>query len=143
MTDTPEVLHATTVSINARAVLILGKSGSGKSSLALQLIGMGATLVADDRTQVVARGGQVIASAPPPIEGLIEARGVGLLRCAFAGPTPLHLVVDLDREETERLPPDRRRQIAGIALPCLHRVDHAHFAAAILLWLRSGVRSAP
>ena len=80
MSTGPLILHATTVSVAGRGLLILGPSGAGKSALALELISRGAVLVADDRTQVVVEGDTLTASVPTAIAGLIEARGVGLLR---------------------------------------------------------------
>ena len=104
MTVERENLHASCVAINGRGVLILGPSGAGKSALALQLIALGATLVADDRTDVTRHGEQVIASVPDTIGGLIEARYVGILRVEDHGPVPLGLVVDLAHTEHQRLP---------------------------------------
>src|SRR5680860_706999 len=55
-----EVLHATSIAINGCGVLIRGAPGSGKSSLALQLMALGGVLIADDRTHVSRDGGRVI-----------------------------------------------------------------------------------
>ena len=68
--------------------------------------------------------------------GLIEARGFGILRLPAAGPTALSLVVDLDRETAERLPPRRTTGLAGRALPLVAYAPHPHFPAAILLYLK-------
>ena len=140
--DSPVVLHASCVAVGDRAVLILGASGRGKSGLALQLMGFGAELVADDRTCVVLRDAgkapQVMADAPPPLRGLIEARGVGLLTAEAVGPVPVALVVDLDRTETERLPPLRSFTLLGQSLPLVHMVDSPAFPAAILQYLKGG-----
>ncbi|WP_104019905.1 HPr kinase/phosphorylase [Roseovarius nitratireducens] len=132
-------VHASCVAQAGRAVLIRGAAGSGKSGLALRLIALGAELVADDRTRVWRAGDQVMADAPDTIRGRIEARGMGLLHLPAAGPRPLALVVDLDGSETERLPPLRETRIAGTALPLVHGSGHAHFPAAIALYLRYGV----
>ena len=76
-----DILHATCVAVDGRGLLILGPSGSGKSGLALRLIALGATLVSDDRTRITAHEGLLTATCPSPaILGLIEARGLGLLR---------------------------------------------------------------
>ncbi|PIY73077.1 MAG: serine kinase, partial [Rhodobacterales bacterium CG_4_10_14_0_8_um_filter_70_9] len=64
----------------ARGLLILGASGAGKSALALELIALGAALVADDQVALRRVGEAVVAAPPPPLAGLIEARGLGLLR---------------------------------------------------------------
>lgn len=140
--DNPVVLHASCVAVGDRAVLILGASGRGKSGLALQLMALGAVLVADDRTCVELRGEdakkQVMAEAPPVLRGLIEARGVGLLTAEAVGPVAVALVVDLDRTETERLPPLRSFTLLGQTLPLVHMVDSPAFPAAILQYLKGG-----
>ncbi|MCV3271583.1 HPr kinase/phosphorylase [Roseobacter sinensis] len=134
------ILHASTVAHNGRAALIIGAAGQGKSSLALQLMAFGAELVADDRTQVTREGSALWASAPDAIAGLIEARGVGLLNADFAPRAELCLVIDMDHLENDRLPPVREHKIAGIALPCLHKVDSPGFPAAVLQYLKAGRR---
>ncbi|MCV2864016.1 HPr kinase/phosphorylase [Albidovulum sediminicola] len=122
-------------------MLILGPSGSGKSALALQLMALGCTLVADDGVRVEARGGQALASAPEAIRGMIEARGVGLLAAETAPAAAVVLAVDLSQEETERLPPHRDIVIAECVVPVLHRVESVHFVAAILQYLKAGRRA--
>jgi HPr kinase/phosphorylase len=119
-------------------LLILGPSGSGKSALALQLMAYGCTLVSDDRTIVTPRDGGLFAEAPAAIAGRIEARGVGLLAAEVAGPTRLCLAVDMGRTETDRLPPERHYDVAEYSLPLVHRLESAHFPAAILQYLRCG-----
>lgn len=134
---TPDILHATTVAIEGRGLLIIGPSGTGKSSLALQLLALGGRLVADDRTQVSRQGGDVIADVPDAIAGQIEARHVGILNVAPAGPTPLAAVADLGQLETTRLPDLHKHVVAGISFPCLHKADTAHFPSAVLLYMKS------
>ncbi len=137
----PTALHASCVAVEGRGLLILGPSGSGKSALALQLMALGATLVADDRTEVWAEDEQVMARCPTPIRGLIEARGVGILHAAALDQAPLHLVVDLGRAETQRLPPNHQISVCGRTLDLvLHRPER-HFPAALLQYLRGGRNS--
>ncbi|MGJ8615203.1 MAG: HPr kinase/phosphorylase [Sulfitobacter sp.] len=137
MTDNSEIMHATTVSINGRGILIVGPSGSGKSSLALQLLALGGGLVADDRTQITLQKQMLIASVPSAISGLIEARGVGLIAAPYVGPTPLALVIDLSQLEKQRLPATHTHTILGISLRCFHNAPSPHFAAAIWLYVHS------
>ncbi|WP_152493611.1 HPr kinase/phosphorylase [Roseovarius sp. THAF27] len=139
VTDT-QTLHATAVAIDSRAVLIRGASGSGKSGLALQLLAMGAGLVADDRTVVWAEGGTLWADAPDTIRGQIEARGVGILRPGAVGPVPVALIVDMDTVETARLPEDRAVVMMGVSLPVLNKSESAHFSAAVAVYLRQTCR---
>jgi HPr kinase/phosphorylase len=136
MTDQP--LHASAVALCGRAALITGPSGSGKSALALELIALGAQLVADDRVILWRDGDRLLARAPAPIRGLIEARGVGLLRAEPLDDVPVALLIDLSETETDRLPPHRTRTVLGIALPLLHKVGSPHFTAAVRLYLASG-----
>ena len=138
MKAAPLNLHASTVALGARAVVIFGASGSGKSALALQLMAYGAALVADDRTQIVARGGTLFASAPVPIRGYVEARGVGLLGAESLAEAEVALAVDLDHDETARLPPTRHIEWNGVAVPLVLRVQSVHFAAALWQYLKAG-----
>jgi HPr kinase/phosphorylase len=131
-------LHATTVAVRGRAVVITGASGAGKSSLALQLMALGAVLVSDDRTILTRDGAQIVADAPDTLRGLIEARGVGILSATAAGPTPVTLVIDLDQNETGRLPERHQFDLLDVALPCLHKYDTAAWPAAIVQYLIGG-----
>jgi len=131
-----QTLHATTIAINGRAALIRGASRSGKSGLALQLLALGAELVADDRTVVWADGETLWADAPETIRGQIEARGVGILCSPAAGPCAVALVVDMDAVESERLPEGRVVRLMGIALPVINKSESAHFPAALAVYLR-------
>ncbi|MFO1141291.1 MAG: serine kinase [Amaricoccus sp.] len=97
-------IHGSAVAFAGRGILILGASGAGKSRLALALIGRGAALVADDRVVLSRRGAALVASAPPALAGLVEARGVGILRLPSLPETPLALAVDLDRPPAARMP---------------------------------------
>jgi len=133
---TTQVLHASCVAWAGRAALILGRSGAGKSALALQLMAFGADLVSDDRTEVQAEGGRLIARPPAAIQGLIEVRAIGLLRVPFVGQAEVALVVDLDKTETERLPPQRHVTLLGTLLPLVVGAPHLHFPAAILCYLK-------
>jgi len=123
-------------------VLIRGASGSGKSALGLELLAHGASLVADDRTELVREGGRVAARCPGPIRGLIEARGIGLLRAEAVEEAWVELVLDLGEEEPERLPPWRGVELLGVTVPCLRKPLNGHLAAAIFQYLKAG-RSVP
>ncbi|MCX7646951.1 MAG: serine kinase [Rhodobacteraceae bacterium] len=132
------VVHGTAVSLGGRALLILGPAGAGKSALALELLALGAGLIADDRTLLSLREGHPVASAPATIAGRIEARGLGILAATPAPPAPVVLAADLGRVETERLPPARHIDLLGVAIPLVHKVDGPHFPAALLQYLRGG-----
>lgn len=108
-----EMLHATTVAIDGRAVLIEGPSGSGKSDLALRLIDRGAKLVADDQTLVMRTPAGLVARPPRTIEGKMEVRGVGIVTMPHLAEAPVALLVRLE-PEPPRLPERRRRVVAGV-----------------------------
>lgn len=117
MPSSSEMLHASCVAIGGLGVLIEGRSGSGKSDLALRLIDRGATLVSDDYTIVERLDAVLIAAAPATIAGKIEVRGVGVLDQACASRTQVALLVAVDQPVT-RLPTlADTRTIAGIAVP--------------------------
>ncbi|MCE9508084.1 MAG: HPr kinase/phosphatase C-terminal domain-containing protein [Alphaproteobacteria bacterium] len=130
------ILHGSAAALEVRgyapaAVLLRGKSGTGKSDLALRLIAAGGMLVSDDQVVVERHQDKIMVSAPPAIHGLIEVRGVGLLKYPAAPPTQLRLVVDLvPREEVPRLPERESADILGIAIPLLKL--HAFDASAPL-----------
>jgi len=126
------LVHATTIAHAGRALLIRGASGSGKSALAMEMIGLGARLVADDRTVLRAAALAPQAAPPPAIAGLIEVRGLGLLRLPHVADIPLAAVLDLDETEPSRLPPARTARLCGHDLPLYSRVAGAHFAAALM-----------
>ncbi|MDB5689696.1 MAG: HPr kinase/phosphorylase [Sphingomonas bacterium] len=113
------LLHASCVSVGGSAVLITGRSGVGKSDLALRLIDRGAALVADDCTLVRREGDGLIARAPDTIAGKIEVRGIGILRFAHRTDMPVRLMVSLDAP-ADRMPDrDVTREVLGVAVPII------------------------
>jgi HPr kinase/phosphorylase len=121
-------IHASAVLIGARAALIRGPSGSGKSRLALGLLQDAdagklafARLVADDRVHIAACHGRLIVRAAAALAGLLEVRGLGLRRLPYEAMAVLGLVVDLQAADAVRLPPPEARQtiIDGISIPRL------------------------
>lgn len=127
-----ETRHGTAVAHAGKALLITGPSGAGKSALALEMIALGATLVSDDRTEIRVTPEGLSAAAPEAIAGLIEVRGLGLLRIPHAGATPLAAVLDLGREETARLPAPRTTEILGRRVALHWRFHNPHLAPALL-----------
>ena len=133
-----QLVHGTTIAFGGKAVLLRGPSGSGKSSLALRLMespgnGLGprlllARLIADDQTLLEMKGGEIWASAPANIAGLLEVRGLGLLKVKAVSAKPLALVVDLvPSQKIERMPEPQEMilEILSHSLPYL-KLDPTH-----------------
>ena len=115
-------IHTTCIMLNGKGVLLMGCSGSGKSDLALRLIRhYNAVLVADDRTDIVIEQEKAVASCPKSISGLLEVRGVGILKMPFQASCRVDLVVELARSfsDVERLPSERFYELGGIKIPLL------------------------
>lgn len=134
----PVQRHASAVAVEGRACLITGNSGEGKSTLALEMIALGATLIADDRVGIRRAGDQLLLSAPETIFGLIEARGAGILRLPALAEAPLSLVVDLDRDSGMRLPSPATMRMLGVDIPVLAGKGQKALAALATLILRHG-----
>jgi HPr kinase/phosphorylase len=87
------------------AILLLGESGAGKSTVALQLLARGAKLVADDRAELFVRDDQLWARAPDNLAGLIEVRGVGIVTLPYAANARVLLAIRLvGRDRVSRYP---------------------------------------
>lgn len=112
-----ETLHASCVAIGDRAVLIEGRSGTGKSDLALRLIDRGAVLVSDDYTVLTRRDGALTASPPATIAGKMEVRVLGLIEVGYTQDVPVALVVVADNDPVRMPEAEALRAIAGVMLP--------------------------
>lgn len=136
--DTPP-LHASAIALGHKGVLFTGASGSGKSAMALELVALGAELVADDMVRIVAGDeGWPMLSATTRLRGVIEARGLGLITVPHRARAPLSLIVEMDRTETARLPDQVTRDILGQPVPVIARVDTPHFPAFLFAYLKGG-----
>jgi serine kinase of HPr protein (carbohydrate metabolism regulator) len=114
-----ETLHASCVAIKGLGVLIEGRSGEGKSDLALRLIDRGAALVADDSTICQRQEGKLQACPPANIAGKIEVRGIGIVEMPFVERVPVALLIVI-LDSPPRFPEDQRtRRIAGVDVPVL------------------------
>lgn len=72
-------VHGCMVDVRGVGVLITGKSGIGKSEIALGLVERGSSLVADDMVRIRNISGQLVATSPQLSSGFIEIRGIGII----------------------------------------------------------------
>lgn len=131
-------IHATCVAVGGQGLLIVGSSGAGKSGLALRMMALGAALVADDRVALRMDQGHVMAEAMPHIGGLIEARGIGLLRVQPHDPVPVAYVLDLDQSEPARLPDPLTTPLLRQTVPLLRGASIPNLAEAMMQLLKMG-----
>jgi len=113
--------HGCCVARDDVGVLILGPSGAGKSDLAMRLLGRGFILVADDQVDV----SDGLARAPAALAGMLEVRGLGIVRLPYLSWVKLKIVVVLS-DQGERLPQPERH--AELDLPLI-RLDAAGASA--------------
>lgn len=134
-----EMVHATTVAKDGRGVVIAGRSGSGKSDLALRLIDRGFVLVSDDQTMISKSGERLIATAPGTIRGKLEVRGIGILEMPNAESAAVSLWVELTNE-IKRLPDGEKHMILGVDVPQIS-LDAMTASAPIKVELAMGMRA--
>lgn len=117
-------MHGTVVALNGAGVLLRGPSGSGKSDLALRLLADGWVLVADDRVLLTVAGEQLVAHCPDTLRGMLEVRGMGVVRLTtgeWASAADVRLVVDLvdSADAVPRMPETRLFSHSGIERPAM------------------------
>lgn len=109
---------ATSIKLNGKAILIQGKSGSGKSFLALRLImNHKAQLISDDVTYLNPKGKFLYAETIPELAGKIEVRGVGILNLSYTTHIPVACVIQLSQTRIERMPQHKFVTLEGIKIP--------------------------
>ena len=137
-------IHATLVSFQNKGILLRGKSGSGKSDLALRLISMhGATLVADDRVDLCVQNNTLFGSAPQEIAGKMEIRGVGIAELPFLPLSEISLCVDLvdNLNDVNRLPFPEKIELLGLAIDRLFIYPFESSATCKIIAKISGIIS--
>ena len=134
-------LHASCAVWHGRAVLLRGPSSAGKSDLLLRLlVEVGAGLVADDQVLLTCDGDAVIARAPETLHGVVEARGVGLVRLPPAGAAAVALLADLT-PRPQRQPDPAKETLLGRSLPRVE-IDPTAASAVAKLQLALGALGA-
>ncbi len=132
------ILHSTAIDISGIGAAIIGKSGLGKSSLAIKLINMGATLVSDDQTLFKNVNGDILISKPYSVPCAIEARGIGLIPVPLIETSKLYYFVKLTDRSLDRLPQVQSRVCLGISVRLIHFNPFSGNDAALFLMLRYG-----
>jgi len=145
VTDTPTI-HASAVLIGAKAALIRGPAGAGKSQLAFDLIESAhqgalpfARLVADDRAHIDVRAGRLLVRPAPALAGLIEVRGLGIRRMPCEPLAVVGLVIDLAAADADRHPAREAAEtvLEGVALPRLAVAAGAAALPLVLAFLKT------
>ena len=96
-------INASAIALEEKGVLIIGPSGSGKSTLAIEMISLGATLVADDQTNVMVGSDGLYLSPLKNNAGLIESRYLGILKLPWQENIKLTTVIDLSKTEKKAI----------------------------------------
>jgi serine kinase of HPr protein (carbohydrate metabolism regulator) len=135
---TPLTAHATAVAIAGVGVLLRGRSGAGKSDLALRLLDQGAVLIGDDYVELTVRAGRLWARPPRQLAGQLEVRGLGIMNLPYKS-HPIGLVADLaPPAQIERMPKPRQTAYLGVWLPV---ITVAPFQASAAAKLRLAARA--
>jgi serine kinase of HPr protein (carbohydrate metabolism regulator) len=140
-----DTIHACAVIVDGQGILILGKTGSGKSELVLDLLdqcklrGLTGILIGDDRINLSKQGDDVIARVPPQLAGLIEVRGSGIHKIDYVSSGKLNFAVKLvEASVAVRMPDNEIEEITqGIFLPCL-TLPMGNFSALRVILARMG-----
>jgi HPr kinase/phosphorylase len=139
-------IHASAVLVGARALLIRGPAGSGKSRLALLLLQAAergalsfARLVGDDRIHAEAMHGRLLLRPAEALAGLLEVRGLGIRRVPHEPLAVAGWLVDLAAGDAGRMPEAAGQiEIARIALPRLPIAPGADPLPVVLTWIVGG-----
>lgn len=110
--------HGSCVARDGAGVLLLGPSGSGKSDLALRLLDRRFVLVADDQVDVV----DGYARPATALAGLLEVRGLGIVRLPYLSVVKLAMIVVLS-EQHDRLPQPERHAELGLPVVRLNALQ--------------------
>tara|TARA_B100000900_G_C20184601_1_gene555335 strand:+ start:25 stop:498 length:474 start_codon:yes stop_codon:yes gene_type:complete len=139
--DNTKILHASSIDIDGKGVVILGKSGSGKSNLAIKLISMGAKLISDDQTYFKLKDNKVIISKPDTTPNFIEARGIGLIKAPLVMSAKLFCFVNITNIELKRLPYEEIKYCFGKKIKMVEFNPNYNNESALFLSLRYGVKN--
>jgi HPr kinase/phosphorylase len=137
-------VHACAVLVGARALLIRGPAGSGKSLLTLKLIAAAqsgllpfARLIGDDRIRLEPCHGRLLVRAPDTLAGLIEVRGLGIRQLPHEPVAVVGGVIDLAAADAQRFPERAEIEVEGIKITQLKVAENRDPYPSVLAWLTS------
>lgn len=140
MNTKSKYVYASAVCVDNKAALIIGKSGAGKTKLAIEVMALGGKLVGDD--QVILTFDDGICVAPHDnAANRFEMRGVGIFSANVTSSAKLQVVVDLDQEPSGRLPNQDFYQIHDVQLPKINAKGLPHLASFLYLYLKGEIEA--
>ena len=122
--------HSTSVVVEDLGIMIIGKSGSGKSDLALRLIDSGAMLISDDLTICKKSGDFLYLNSHKETRGLLEVREIGIMTVPYIDNIKLALIVELTDIDLKRSPGEISCKILGIRVPKIKLLGRESSAVA-------------
>ena len=141
--------HGVLINIFNKGVLLTGHAGIGKSSLALELIGAGHQLIADDIVDFhLDSNDTVIGTCPTMLEGLLHTRELGLIPIenlfgphAWQSQAKLDYVINIQENHHQKSalnPVLEQQRVCGKAIPklILSLNNPASLAVRITTWLQ-------
>ena len=132
------IQHGSCVDFNGKGLLILGAPRSGKSSLAIACMSIGATLVGDDYISLNVCDNKIIATSPPNIMGKIEISKVGILNCDYTKNTNINLVINLSEVEKIRLPKRRFINLNSCKVPLIYGGNIPNLHSVAMQFFKKG-----
>ncbi len=140
-TNKYKIMHATSVYINGKGIIIFGKSGAGKSNLAIKLISFGAKLISDDQTQLELNKNKIFLRKPDTTPNFIEARGIGLIEVPQVTSAELFCFVKITEIELKRLPYEKQKYCFGKKVKMIEFNPSYNNESSLFLGLRYGVKT--
>lgn len=144
-------VHGVLMNVFGNGVLIIGESGMGKSEVALELILMGHSLIADDRVIVSRVKETLVGTAPKLIQGMLEIRGIGIIDVtqmfgvrSFIEKEDIDFVIEFEKWEDGKeylragIEDQRFFETLGISIP--HLVFPVKEGRNLAVLVESGVR---